>query len=102
MPDTSATPDGTISVSAFNSLKARIHTYESFGRAVVEAALSQAQKAAASGTRSETTATVSIEPLAGATFSAASKAAGSAASGEVGTDFVVVICFSGHCISYGI
>ena len=49
---------------------ATVHTYESFGRAVVAAALAQSAKMAASGKQSAITATVNVAPIEreGATF----------------------------------
>ena len=42
---------------------ATVHTYESFGRAVVAAALAQATKMAASGKQSAITATANVAPI---------------------------------------
>ena len=44
---------------------ATVHTYKSFGRAIVAAALAQAAKRAASGKQSAMTATVSVAPIEG-------------------------------------
>jgi hypothetical protein len=52
MPDTSGPKDGALSAAALKSLKANVHAYESYGRAIVAAALNQAEKAAAAGTQS--------------------------------------------------
>jgi hypothetical protein len=78
---------------------ATVHTYESFGRAVVAAALAQAAKLAASGKQSAITATVNVAPLTpeGATFDVPG---GSAAKGTVPPPppaVTLTICFGSDC-----
>jgi hypothetical protein len=78
---------------------ATVHTYESFGRAVVAAALAQAAKNAASGTQSAITATVNVVPIerVGATFDVPG---GSAAKGTVTPPppaITLTICFGDAC-----
>ena len=78
---------------------ATVHTYESFGRAVVAAALGQAAKNAASGNQSAITATVNVTPISreGATFDVPG---GSAASGPVTPRppaVTLTICFGSDC-----
>lgn len=83
---------------------ATVHTYESFGRAVVASALAQAAKMAASGKQSAITATVNVAPiaLAGATFDVPG---GSAAKGTVTPPppaVTLTICFGGDCYTVSI
>lgn len=79
---------------------ATVHTYESFGRAIVAAALAQAAKMAASGKQSAITATVNVAPMArgeGATFDVPG---GSAAKGPATPEPPTVsltICFGSDC-----
>ena len=81
---------------------ATVHTYESFGRAVVAAALAQAAKMAASGKQSAITATVNVAPIEreGVTFEGAGDARGSAAKGTVTPPppaVTLTICFGNDC-----
>jgi hypothetical protein len=82
---------------------ATVHTYESFGRAVVASALAQAAKNAASGKQSAITATVNVAPIAreGAAFDeGAGSAAGGAAKGPVTPPppaVTLTICFGSDC-----
>jgi hypothetical protein len=85
---------------------ATVHTYESFGRAIVAAALAQAAKRAASGKQSAMTATVSVAPMGrGATYfhpgksGAGDAAAGQGASGPGAEPPAVslTICFGDEC-----
>ena len=78
---------------------ATVHSYESFGRAVVAAALGQAAKNAASGNQSAITATVNVTPISreGATFDVPG---GSAAKGPVTPRppaVTLTICFGSDC-----
>jgi hypothetical protein len=97
MPDTSVTK---LSAADFTALKARVHTFESFGRAIVEAALNQAEQVAASGIQSAITATVQVEPIPphGATHGAGNTAAMTMASktGDAST-VAIAICIGEHC-----
>ena len=86
---------------------ATVHTYESFGRAIVAAALAQAAKRAASGKQSAMTATVSVAPIEGrgATYfhpgksGAGDAAAGQGAGGPAAEPPAVslTICFGDDC-----
>jgi hypothetical protein len=83
----------------FKYAAATVHTYESFGRAVVAAALAQAAKMAASGKQSAITATVNVAPIAreGATFDVPG---GGAAKGPVTPPppaVTLTICFGSDC-----
>ena len=78
---------------------ATVHTYESFGRAVVAAALAQSAKMAASGKQSAITATVNVAPIEreGATFDVPG---GSAETGKVPPPppaITLTICFGNDC-----
>ena len=89
---------------------AGVHTYDSFGRAIVAAALSHAAKRAASGDHSAFTATVNVTPIAEADVtyfgaggagakggSAGRGAAGSGAAGPVAPSATLSICFGDDC-----
>jgi hypothetical protein len=90
---------------------ATVHTYESFGRAVVAAALSHAAKRAASGDHSAFSATVNVTPIAeadvtyfgggsagGGGESASRGGAGAGAAGPSGAPPVTLsVCFGDDC-----
>lgn len=89
---------------------AGVHTYDSFGRAIVAAALSHAAKRAASGDHSAFTATVNVTPIAEADVtylgaggagakggSAGRGAAGSGAAGPAAPPATLSICFGDDC-----
>lgn len=94
-------------LSAEEKLKyaaATVHTYESFGRAIVAAALAQAAKRAASGDRSAMTATVNVAPIAagGVTYFGSGQGSsepGPGAQGHVTEPPAVTltICFGDDC-----
>lgn len=89
--------------TALNRLAASVHTYDSFGRAVVSAALSEAAKSAASFATPKVTATVQVAPIpqqsASVLYSPASAGAGGAATGTVPPQSVVTICFGESCFT---
>jgi hypothetical protein len=64
---------------------ASVHTYDSFGRAIVAAALSHAAKRAASGDHSAFTVTVNVTPIAEADVTYLSAGGGGARGGSAGT-----------------
>jgi hypothetical protein len=79
---------------------ATVHTYESFGRAIVAAVLAQAAKNAASGKQSAITATVNVAPIAreGATFDEGESPG--AAKGTITPPppaITLTICFGNDC-----
>ena len=79
---------------------ATVHTYKSFGRAIVAAVLAQAAKNAASGSQSAITATVNVAPIAreGATFDEGESPG--AAKGTVTPPppaITLTICFGNDC-----
>ena len=78
---------------------ATVHTYESFGRAVVAAALAQAAKMAASGKQSAITATVNVAPIAreGATFIGDGPGAAKGTVTPPPPDVTLTICFGSDC-----
>ena len=88
---------------------ATVHTYESFGRAIVAAGLTQAAKQAASGKESAINATVRVAPLAleATTFfkpGEASSRPGPGAEGRVDPPppIALTICFGDDCYTIGI
>jgi|SRR5215813_15283214 hypothetical protein len=79
---------------------ATVHTYESFGRAIVAAVLAKAAKSAASGKQSAITATVNVAPIVreGATFDEGQSPG--AAKGTVTPPppaITLTICFGDDC-----
>ncbi|MBX3582891.1 MAG: hypothetical protein KF810_13440 [Rhizobiaceae bacterium] len=89
---------------SWNELQGRVHTFESFGRAIVAAALKQAEKNG--GINKEAAATVTVTPIdvPTATLSGrvAGKAAGHGAEGQVVTTpaISIAICFGDECHFY--
>jgi hypothetical protein len=87
------------SKSALSQVAAQIHSYDSFGRAIVSAALKQAEKSAEFG--NGTTATVRVVPVDQPSVTFAGTvghgAAGSHAKGHVPPTFSIEICFGESC-----
>ena len=89
---------------------AGVHTYDSFGRAIVAAALSHAAKRAASGDHSAFTATVNVTPIAeadvtyfggggagGGGESASRGGAGAGKAGHYNPPVTLSVCFGDDC-----
>lgn len=93
---------------ALTKMVASVHTYESFGRAIIAAALSEAAKSSTSIAPSKMTATVHVTPVphqkGSAAFSAGSSAAGSAATGPATPEpsISITICIGDSCHVFGI
>lgn len=91
-----------------NKLVASVHTFDSFGRAIVAAALSEAAKTGTSVAQAKVTATVRVTPLehsgGAATFSAGSSAAGAGAAGPATAQpsISVTICIGDSCYVMGV
>jgi hypothetical protein len=79
---------------------ATVHTYESFGRAVVAAVLAKSVKMAASGKQSAITATVNVAPLVPESATFGGSGEGGAAKGTVTPPppaVTLTICFGDDC-----
>ncbi len=93
---------------ALNKLVASVHTFDSFGRAIVAAALSEAARSGTSVAQSKVTATVQVTPLqhhnGPAAFSAGGSAAGAGAAGPATAEpsISVTICIGDSCYVMGI
>lgn len=91
-----------------NKLVASVHTFDSFGRAIVAAALSEAAKSGKSIAQSKVTATVQVTPIqhhdGPAAFSAGGSAAGGVATGPATSEpsISVTICIGDSCYVMGI
>ena len=83
---------------------ATVHTYESFGRAVVAAALAQATKMAASGKQSAITATANVAPIEreGVTFIGDGPGAAKGTVPPPPPAVTLTICFGGDCYTISI
>ena len=92
--------------AALNQLVASVHTYESFGRAIVAAALAEAKKSAATVAPSKIAATVHVMPMPPHThFSAGGATAGTAgAAGPAsgGPTLSITICVGENCYTMGV
>lgn len=91
-----------------NTLAASVHSFDSFGRAIVAAALSEAAKSGTSVAQSKVTATVQVTPLGHRSstdaFSAGSSAAGAGAAGPATAQpsISVTICIGDSCYVMGV
>jgi hypothetical protein len=97
----------TVTAQQMMDKASTMHTFESFGRAIVAAALTQVAESSGVGEQSPTTATVSVQSIPGrgtTEASAGAGAAGSAATGTVGRSHTVVvtICFGDSCHTIGV
>jgi hypothetical protein len=98
MPGSSGANVG-VSPATLKSLKTQVHTYDSFGRAIVAAALEQAEHDAVSGTQSALTASVQVDFVPSSEHThLAGDAAGSGEAGTVGDGhYCVYVCFPSGC-----
>lgn len=89
--------------SQIANLAGSVHTYESFGRAVVAAALQQAASASTDGQFSSTTVIVDVKPIGSRTFLDEKVSAGNAAHGRgaIGhlPPITISICVGSQCLT---